>query len=151
MKEFYFAYGCNMSVERMTSRCQSARVIGKGFLSGYKLTFPQPDEYWGGGVAGLFADDSRKIEGVVYEISPEDLAKLDEIEITEDEEYWRESVRVKTAQGLMEVWIYFAKEMVGSPFTPSKRYLDTMVAGAKEHGLSDEYVKEITDWGPRST
>ena len=40
MKEkIYCAYGSNMNLEQMSHRCPNAKVIGKGKLENYKLTF----------------------------------------------------------------------------------------------------------------
>ena len=42
-KQFYFAYGSNMSLDNMSGRCGAgAKVIGPALLADYKLTFDKP-------------------------------------------------------------------------------------------------------------
>ena len=38
-KRFYLAYGSNLSLERMKSRCPDAVVLGTAVIPGYRLLF----------------------------------------------------------------------------------------------------------------
>ena len=38
-KKYYLAYGSNLNVKQMKSRCPDARVLGIGEIEGYRLLF----------------------------------------------------------------------------------------------------------------
>ncbi len=147
MKAKYFAYGSNMNSRQMRSRCPSARAWSTAALRDYRLTFIQPHDDWGGGVAGLVPDPNQIVEGVVYELSEEDLKRLDRFEPVEDGKYWRELVDVYLPNDrAVEVWTYFGSVFSGAPFAPSARYLGMLLKGATEHGLSQDYVSKLKCW-----
>jgi gamma-glutamylcyclotransferase (GGCT)/AIG2-like uncharacterized protein YtfP len=76
----YFAYGSNLDSEQMFCRCPSAQLVGPGQLDGYRLAFAGRSAAWGGGVATVMRDRDRCVDGLVWEISAEDLAELDRYE-----------------------------------------------------------------------
>jgi hypothetical protein len=105
------------------------------------LDFPRLSKGWNGGVAGIVPEARSRVEGVVYGLSREDLAKLDILEGVPKSRYVRCRVEVVTAGGAPEqVWTYFAVPEDGWPFRPSRRYLETILTGAREHRLSSAYV-----------
>ena len=46
----YFAYGSNLDLPQMKRRCPSSKLISKGSLSDYRLTFNRFSSGWDGGV-----------------------------------------------------------------------------------------------------
>ena len=86
--------------------------------------------------------------GVVYELSCSDLARLDECEGVPNR-YRREELSVnplgENSEGGTEqaAWVYIAVPQAGGPFKPSPEYLQTIVDGAREHGLPEDYITEI--------
>jgi len=73
----YFAYGSNMDHEQIISRCPSANYVGVGFMPDYKLAFTRNSRNWNSAVADVLISPSDVVWGVVYELSMEDLNKLD--------------------------------------------------------------------------
>ena len=83
------------------------------------------------------------MRGVIYDVPPEEMEHLDVIEAVPEGFYYRQRILVVGDEGnLLEVETYRTTHPQGL-FKPSKRYLDLMVKGAKEHDLDPEYVKEL--------
>ena len=76
----YFAYGSNMDEEHMKTRCSRARYLGRGVLTNYKIAFTRYSSKWDSSVADVVASQGEVVWGVLYELSEEDLLKLDRFE-----------------------------------------------------------------------
>jgi gamma-glutamylcyclotransferase (GGCT)/AIG2-like uncharacterized protein YtfP len=140
----YFAYGSNLSLRQMRARCPGSRTAGLGWLPDHRLEFVQPHEGWGGGVAGVVPEPGARVHGVLYDLDATDLAALDGFEPVETGGYRRERVIVLRGDGAAEAaWTYLGEVLHGAPFAPSDRYLDTILAGAAEHGLPLEYREAL--------
>ena len=143
-KETYFAYGSNMMETQMKNRCPSAEWIGKGWVLGYRLCFPRRSRHWQGGVAGLSEDPRGMVEGVLYELTEGDLGRMDEFEGVPQGHYRRKTVAVELErQTFIEAWIYIAISEGAASFDPSVEYIDTMLRGAVEHGLSGDTIQML--------
>ena len=126
MKYLYFAYGSNLNVEQMKSRCPDSVGVSAGVLSGWKL------------VERTYADieecPGECVNGALYEISENDLAALDHYEGY----YTRQEIMVSDNSGTYrKAWVYIMTEECG------KR---------RDHGsYSDRYRKVCSDgaeyWG----
>jgi gamma-glutamylcyclotransferase (GGCT)/AIG2-like uncharacterized protein YtfP len=141
--EKYFAYGSNISLKQMTHRCPSAKTYSKGVLKEYRIIFPIWSKRWGGGAAGIRPEQGRQVEGVVYELSEEDLKTLDKFEAVDKGLYYRKEIKVIVEDGSsLEAWVYITTSQ-DSSYPPSKRYLDTIIEGAREHDLSEEFMEYL--------
>ncbi len=141
----YFAYGSNINMRQMKQRCPSAEFYAKAILREYQLAFPLFSEKWGGGVAGICSKKGGHVEGVVYEMSEEDLKKLDKFEGVDKGLYHRIKVKVIIENGSsLETWTYSPNSDDKSSFPPSIKYIETICEGAKEHNLSKEHIKYLT-------
>ena len=80
MNAIYFSYGSNMALEQMVARCPKAKLVGPARLPGYRLTFSGFSRAWGGAVATIFPAPGACVPGLLYRISPGDLAQLDAFE-----------------------------------------------------------------------
>ncbi|MFQ5929274.1 MAG: gamma-glutamylcyclotransferase family protein [Nitrospiraceae bacterium] len=139
--ETYFAYGSNLLKKQMEARCPSVRFIGTGEVPGYELCFPRASDRWNGGVAGLRRDPGGKVEGALYELTESDLARLDHVEGVAEGEYRRERAKVILKdKSEVEAWIYFANVQGEGSFKPSEEYINVMIRGAQDCGLSPEVV-----------
>lgn len=144
----YFAYGSNLNASQMHHRCPSSKALFTAKLEGYQLSFPRCSSKWQGGVAGLEEDTDSHVLGAVYQLSCSDLARLDECEGV-PKRYRREELSVSplgqsSDQDIAQTaWVYIAVAQPDGPFRPSKRYLCTMISGAREHGLPEDYIEEI--------
>lgn len=74
---FYLAYGSNLSLERMTTRCPDARVAGTAKIHGYRLLFKKSKS---GFYATIEQDANCYVPTLVYKISEFDEALLNRYE-----------------------------------------------------------------------
>ena len=110
----YFAYGSNLDLPQMKRRCPSSKLISKGSLSGYRLTFNTFSSGWGGGVADVIQDQGSKVWGLVFELSGTDLERLDRYEgyhkdWTSLYERWKTVIDTPNGQ-VSDVWVYTVVE-----------------------------------------
>jgi gamma-glutamylcyclotransferase len=75
-----FAYGSNLSVRQMRSRCPSARVEARAALPNHALAFGGFSRRWGGAVASVVPEPGSLVEGLLYCVGRSDLSELDAYE-----------------------------------------------------------------------
>ncbi|MFP4001768.1 MAG: gamma-glutamylcyclotransferase family protein [Candidatus Natronoplasma sp.] len=151
----YFAYGSNLSIEQMKERGIEVLDTELAELPGWRLTFTEYSETWKGGVGDIVPTADRKVEGVVYTLPEEDVVNLDHYEgrsIDDDMEvgmYRKQHLPVKKSSGWKTVLTYLVnrtEEYRSEVYLkPSKEYMETIIRGAEEHGLSDEYIDLLKD------
>lgn len=74
---FIVAYGSNLCLRRMKSRCPSAEVYGTSVIHGYRMLFKQSMT---GAYATIEQDANCHIPVVIYRVTAEDEARLDRFE-----------------------------------------------------------------------
>ena len=139
----YFAYGSNLDLIQMKRRCPSSRLISKGALSCYRLTFNKFSSGWGGGVADVIQDQGSKVWGLVFEISDTDLKRLDRYEGYHKDEtslYERWKTVIDTPNGqVSDVWVYTVVEK--QKFVkPTLEYLQIIKDAAKKWNFPKAYL-----------
>jgi len=133
-KVLYFAYGSNMSTKWLLSRVPSAKCVGRAKLLNKRLVFNKKSKD-GSGKANLVDSPGDIVLGVLYEIDPLEINKLDG---TEDG-YQRVTVEVVTDQGhSVKAQVYFSSQLTDDP-RPYIWYKNLMVKGAIEHQLPKSY------------
>jgi gamma-glutamylcyclotransferase len=131
MKIFYFAYGSNLSLEQMTSRCPDHMLIGKAVLQGFRLDYTLDDSYWKCGVADIIPEKAACVWGLLYQISAKDLVLLDDYEDVVND-YRRFKVSVKHNNVSTQAWTY---EVMNKNFNvkPSDEYLAIRRTAAQKY------------------
>jgi gamma-glutamylcyclotransferase len=126
----YFAYGSNMNPDRMQARGMTFFRAEPATLSDYKLVFNVLGDDGGPhGYANIVPRRHDFVEGILYEISQADLAKLDAIEDVPTT-YQRGQVRVSVeSRGLIEATTYIGMR-TGSGLFPTKEYLHHLILGS---------------------
>lgn len=120
----YFAYGSNLSLEGMASRCPGSEPVSGGSLDGWTLTFR--------GVADIERREGARTHGALWRISDRDLGRLDAYEGWPSL-YRRELVTVGTDQGEAVAIAYVMNDdYVG---LPSLLYYATIKRGYDQWGL----------------
>ncbi len=147
----YFAYGSNLDPDEMRERCPESRVVGLALLRDHRLTFPLRSERWGGGAAGVTHAHGGAVWGALYELSESDLASLDAYEGWKGPGdhhnlYDRDLATVELTRPddgsvprRVRAYTYFARTL--NPTPPSRRYLETLLKGARHHRLPPEYIE----------
>ena len=134
----YFAYGSHMSTERIRSRIHSAHKLCIGYIKNKRMLFNKRSSD-GSGKANIVNDTGYVTWGVVYDVTYEDLEKLDEIE----RGYSREYVKVYCIQGnIILAATYVSTELTGNP-VPRDSYKHIVLKGAREHELPESYIDYI--------
>lgn len=143
MESWYFAYGSNMSVEQLIRRIgrtgnpeYGPRIV---HLAGHRLAFQHGVS--GGAAYANILTPGEGVIGVAYRFSAADLEKLDRFE----EDYDRGTIEVTHGNGeVLRAVAYFMTPGPNLKYgLPSSKYLHTIVTGAREHGLPEEYIEKI--------
>ena len=139
---YYFAYGSNMSEERIRENCKNPKFVDIGYIKDYKFVYDGYSIRWGGAVANIIPKKGEIVWGVIYEISEDDLKALDRQE-GYPKTYDRKEITVFCVNKNIEIKAYvYLRE--GEPAgKPAKEYVDTCVKGAKEHGIPEDYIKNV--------
>jgi gamma-glutamylcyclotransferase (GGCT)/AIG2-like uncharacterized protein YtfP len=136
----YFAYGSNMDAAQMAVRCKGHVLVGAARLADHRFMIMER------GFATVVPAPGEVVHGVVWALTPNDEKALDYYEGVRHGHYARELVRVTLADGGdLEVLTYVASD-TGSG-TPKESYIGRIVAGAIAHGLPEEYVATLREWG----
>jgi gamma-glutamylcyclotransferase len=136
----FFAYGANMRSEAM-EELLAHKVRGQpALLRGFRVAFSAFSEDWQGGVADLVRDPAGEVEGVAFALQPTDLLRLDVVEGLSDNLYKRRTVRIELADGAEEAAVAYEIEEKHPHVQPSAHYLDAMISGATDQGLSEAYI-----------
>lgn len=137
----YFAYGSNMSLQRIRSRVPSANVVSTATLPRHQLRFHKLGMD-GSGKCDSYQtnDDSHRVIGVLYQISPSDKPALDR---REGLGYDEKTVAVKLAHGnTLHASTYYATDIVAG-LPPYNWYKYHVLTGARENGLPPDYLASI--------
>jgi len=81
-KNFYFAYGSNMSEQQLIDRGVHYSSLCRGVLQKYKLVFNKPADVEGAGYENIDLDSKEQVEGIVYETDDVSLEKLDKYDFS---------------------------------------------------------------------
>jgi AIG2-like family len=155
----YFAYGSNINAKAVAEWCKhyghrppAARAIQPAVLDNYRLCFPIFSEYWGGGIGDIEYDAGKYVMGGLIEVTEAELAVLDE------------KVGRKLDAAGNEIGIYKRIEVQVAPLTksnavhavtyqgvstekyhipPTKYYMDLVIQGAYETGLSIMWISYL--------
>lgn len=154
---WYFAYGSNLSTQRMQDRVAKTLAVASAefsriqlpshvaFLKNYRLAFNNTDTAGVERYANIVPSPGSIVWGAAYWCSPEAMQALDRYEGVEEGCYSRQWIEVETIAGeSLRAEVYIG----GPQFTadagkPSDWYLQIILLGAKEHGLPEEHIREI--------
>jgi len=140
---WYFAYGWSMNKSLMKRCIKNWTDSRRAELRGFRLVFDAYSTSWKGGVANLEEDESSKVYGVAYKISPEQLKELDKFEGVPQRAMRRSIEVVVEGVGRVKAVTHVAINPRRGPIYPSKQYLGAMLKGAKQHNLGEEALKMI--------
>lgn len=143
---YYFGYGSNINLVSLKAKGVTPLSSQKALLPGWRLTFNV--RHWfrhEGGMGNIqpSPDPGAGVEGVVHQCLDEHLPPLDAVEAY-GIGYDRVRVEVHTAEGPIGAWAY-----VGLPgylddtCLPTRRYMNIILKGAEEAGLSPGYVEGL--------
>jgi gamma-glutamylcyclotransferase len=131
---YYFAYASNLNQKQMKERCPQARPASIVTLHHYKLAFSGWSRKWRGGVATIQPFRGERVLGAIYELSEEDMRRLDKYEDC-PATYSRIKVGVNNDFGeLIEAETYIRAQRAEEN-KPSKEYLAVIRQGYRDWGI----------------
>jgi gamma-glutamylcyclotransferase (GGCT)/AIG2-like uncharacterized protein YtfP len=131
----YFAYGMNTNLDQMAARCPGAVCLGPAWIEGYALVFRH------------FADIEPAVEnycdGVLWEITDDNLAALDRLE-GYPYHYTRFTVVVHTDRGSDTALVY---QMTDQSYEqpPSNHYFNTVYEGYEQNSVDTHQLIETLE------
>jgi len=147
----YFAYGSNLLTKRIHINNPSAVKKDIGKLKNFRLDFITYSKRWRGASATIVPTENSHVWGVIWEIDNSNLPDLDRQEGVADDIYFPMNVGVETPRGdILQCRIYQQcnnpKEFVPAGELPKERrpspiYLKTILKGASENGLPEDYIE----------
>jgi gamma-glutamylcyclotransferase len=138
---WYFAYASNMNRAQMGSRAGTILEERPARLENYELAFNKKVR---GGTAGanIRPAPGKFVEGILYKINESAFRNLDRFEGA-PVHYRRIQIDVKDRDGKIIPAQAFIAAKVEKGLHPAAHYLKTILDGAAEHNLPQEYVDSI--------
>lgn len=133
--KYYLAYGSNLNIFQMLSRCPGARLVGVTNLNGYSLVFKGSKT---GSYLTIQEEEGGKVPVAVYRITKKDEKALDRYEGFPSF-YYKKSFSVP---GLKEdAFLYIMKE--DRPYgIPTQHYYEVCREGYQDFCFDEEFLKE---------
>jgi hypothetical protein len=135
----YFAYGANMERSAMRKRCPGATALGPARLRGWRYVIAQ-------GYGSLARAPGGRVFGVLWRLTPRDLAALNSFECLDSGLYRRAMLTVETGAGRERALVYVGRRR--GQRRPMPGYQERLVAAATEWQLPLRYIDELRRWTP---
>jgi gamma-glutamylcyclotransferase (GGCT)/AIG2-like uncharacterized protein YtfP len=136
----YFAYGSNMSVALMRRRCRGAELVGAARLDGWRYIVTRD------GYGSIVPAAGSTVHGVLWRITPRDLAALNAFESIDSGLYVRRVLAVRCRARRTPALTYVSPNRVAG--RPRPGYQALIVAAARAWKFPDAYVRSLARWGP---
>jgi cation transport regulator ChaC len=141
---WYFAYGSNLDPATFLGRRRMQPVDTRvARLDGFELRFDLPVGPGERGVANVCLLEGAHIWGAAYRLTLADALRLDQTEGVHHGAYARLDVRVSDVRGETLGAFTYQSSRGREGRKPSRRYLGLLLAGARHHGLPDEYMARL--------
>ncbi len=139
----YFAYGSNMSLNRLRQRVPSAVSLGTFSLFDHELRFHKHGRDDSGKCDAYYTGEtSNVVIGVLYKIAETEKAVLDRAEGL-GHGYDEKKVFVSDIQGNVEMAVTYYATNINESLLPYTWYKEHVLIGAVEANLPDEYMAVI--------
>jgi len=140
MKTFYFAYGSNMNQEQMADRCLGSEIGPLARLAGWRYFIN------GRGYAGVEESSANQVLGCLWSLDDEHIAALDRYEGVKGNYYAKETLEVESLDDGSRVSALVYLSVNREYGIPTPRYQGVVVSGAREIGLSTDYLTILESW-----
>lgn len=148
--KYYLAYGSNLNIHQMAFRCRHARVVGTGYIPGYRLMFKGSKT---GSYLTIEPAKGYKVPVAVWEINPAHERSLDMYEGFPTFYYKKNfKLNVRLLSGGREELDCFAYIMderrpLGSP---SSYYVNVCKEGYRTFGFDQKYLDDAYTYSSAS-
>ena len=137
----YAAFGSNLDPARMATRAPHSPAIGAGWLNGWRLTFGGEDRSWEGALPTVVEDGLSQVFVMLYALTDEDEAALDNAEGFDIGFYQKIRLRVATLEGDVLAWLYVVDGYEDG--LPKYEHLQTIIEAAIVAGAPEDYIDEL--------
>ena len=135
----YFAYGANMERGAMRKRCPGARALGPALLRGWRYVIAQ-------GYGSIAPAAGMRVFGVLWRLTPRDLAALNAFESLDSGLYRRATLTVEAGASRARALVYVGNRR--GKRRPAPGYQERLVAAAEDWQLPARYVAELRRLAP---
>jgi gamma-glutamylcyclotransferase (GGCT)/AIG2-like uncharacterized protein YtfP len=135
----YFAYGANMERAAMRARCPGAAALGPARLSGWRYVIAS-------GYGSVAQAPGAGVFGVLWRLSPRDLAALNVFESLDSGLYRRAALTVEQDGRRARALVYVGRP--GGRPRPMPGYQERVVAAAAEWQLPARYIAALRRLAP---
>ena len=136
----HFAYGANMSRAVMRRHAREAQPLGGATLAGHRFVITAD------GYASVMPAQASAVHGVLWRLSPRDVATLGAWENLEAGLYRAQMLPVRCAGRRVTALVYLARP--SGLGRPRRGYIELVVAAAREWGLPEPYVATLECFAP---
>jgi gamma-glutamylcyclotransferase (GGCT)/AIG2-like uncharacterized protein YtfP len=134
----HFAYGSNMCVALMRWRCPGARLEGPAFLPGYRFIIMRC------GYASVVPAPGGCVHGLLWRVTPRDVAALNAYENLEGGLYRAVTVAVVTHRRRRAALVYIGRDRACG--RPRPGYLDIVTQAARDAAFPPYYQRGLARW-----
>lgn len=143
-EQWYFAYGSNLHAQQMEDRTGVIGEARRVRLEGYRMMFNKRGGD-GTGKANIVWDPTGVVWGVIYRCTSDELNKMDPYEGVAGGHYHCLQVQVQSedGEGIQAITYVAGDSFIDDSLVPGEGYLQTVLKGAREHGLPIDYIHDI--------
>ncbi len=134
----YFAYGANMDVAAMATRCPLSKVVGLARLPRHRWIISTD------GYANVVRDPRKDVHGMLWELALSDIPVLDRFEDV-PRLYRKVNQPVISTAGIRRALVYVGRS--GEVGRPRPGYLDDVIKAAESAGLARTSIAEMRKFG----
>jgi gamma-glutamylcyclotransferase (GGCT)/AIG2-like uncharacterized protein YtfP len=135
----YFAYGANMERAAMRRRCAAAVPLGPAMLRGWRYVIAQ-------GYGSVASARGACVHGVLWRLTPRDLAALNTFESLDSGLYRRAILTVEAGAQRVRALVYVGRQRGRRRAMPG--YQERLVAAAQDWRLPPRYIAELARLAP---
>lgn len=122
----------------MRRRCPGAREIGRATLPGCRFIITTD------GYASIAPHRGGIVHGVLWRLTPRDVAALNAYESIGNGLYVKMTLPVRKCRLRVAALVYVARTRVLG--RPKSGYLDVVIEAARECGLAEKYIQSLAHW-----
>ncbi|SEG20581.1 AIG2-like family protein [Bosea lathyri] len=128
----YFAYGANMDVAAMATRCPGSKPLGLARLPRHRFIVTTD------GYASVIRDPRETVHGVLWDCALSDVRALDKFEDIASGLYVKINQPVIVEGGAKRALVYVGRSADLGKARPG--YLEAIIASAKDRALPEAYI-----------
>lgn len=135
----YFAYGSNMHREQMRGRCPGALALGPARLAHHRFIISS-DRY-----ASIVPARGQDVHGILWRLTPRDLAALNAYEGVTQGLYRRAHRIVERESRIVRALVYIGRSARSGRAHPDY-HNGIVIPAAREWGLPERYIRSLERW-----